>query len=113
MRSRQQLRDDAADGIYVVPRIRIQSLDHLAAGIRRCECSERGGIEDSESTCAFAPLDRARNAEIEDLHRTLASEKHVGRLEVRVDDTSLVREGHAAANLQRDSPGLRWFNAGA
>ncbi len=87
----QQFVSNAGQGVDVVSRVRFAVLKHLRACIRRREAAKAARIENGDIGVLLRFPEDARDPEVNDFHLPFIRQEYVGRLEVAVDEATLVR----------------------
>ncbi len=107
MSAREKLIRDACDRIDIVPRVGLLALYDLASSVRRSKCAERPRVKHShDPRDLLTVLDGTRDAEVEHLDHVVVGEERIGRFEVGVHDTLLMRISHRTADSLREAQGL-------
>ena len=96
----QEFIDDTRQRKHVIPRIGIQTFDHLRAGVGRRHCSQRTYVECGAVTRQLIWFGNGpRNPEVYDLDASIRQNNDVGWLQIRMDNSFQVRELQGSHDL--------------
>lgn len=98
----QQFIGDAGKRVDVVARIRFAMLEHLRARIGRRDAAKARRVEHGYIGILVAPLEGARDPEVDHLHFATVGEEHIGGLEIAVHEAALMRIRQRVAHAGDD-----------